>query len=62
MRANLDNPIIAHKSISFEQTEIKESKRENAIFKLLLMQNLKNAKIHILHYKNSVSFPKNLKK
>lgn len=61
MQNNILNPVIVHKTMTFEQLEMKENKRENVEFKLLLMQNLQNAKKHILHYKNSISYPKNRK-
>lgn len=38
MKADLNNPVIVHKSLTLEQSELKEQKRKNQIFKMLLIQ------------------------
>lgn len=58
MRPNLDNPYVQHNSLTLEQTEMKENKRHNVEFKLLLMRNLQLAKTKILKYQTSLSIPR----
>lgn len=62
MKANLDNPIIAHKKMSLELSEHIEQKRQNKIFQLLLLKFKKEHKEKennsdaILRYKNYLAY------